>query len=82
MWWRVPIMTFTVAEALIVPLVDYSSQEPGQRRGKHAEHIDRRGFRQFLADVRGIDFDVMLEIKDKEKSALRAVVLASRGEWP
>jgi UV DNA damage endonuclease len=61
-----------------LPMVDYSSQEPGQRRGRHAEHIDRLGFRQFLADVRGIDFDVMLEIKDKEKSAREALALASR----
>jgi UV DNA damage endonuclease len=56
-------------------MVDYSSQEPGQRRGKHAEHIDRHDFRQFLGQARGIDCDVMLEIKDKERSALEAVAL-------
>jgi UV DNA damage endonuclease len=59
------------------PMVDYSSQEPGQRRGRHSEHIDQRDFRRFLADAQGIDCDVMLEIKDKEKSALKAMVLAS-----
>jgi len=56
-----------------LPMVDYSSQEPGQRRGRHAEHIDGRDFRRFLAQTRGINCDVMLEIKDKEKSALEAV---------
>jgi UV DNA damage endonuclease len=61
-----------------LPMVDYSSQEPGQRRGRHAEHIDRRDFRRFLAQARSIDCDVMLEIKDKEKSALEAVALASQ----
>ena len=60
------------------PMVDYSSQEPGQRRGRHAEHIDRRDFMRFLTHARGIDCDVMLEIKDKETSALDAVALASR----
>jgi UV DNA damage endonuclease len=60
-----------------LPMVDYSSQEPGQRRGRHREHIDRRDFRRFLADARDTDCDVMLEIKDKEKSALKAIALAS-----
>jgi UV DNA damage endonuclease len=60
------------------PMVDYSSQEPGQRRGRHAEHVDPRDFRRFLADARGVECDVMLEIKDKEKSALEASALASR----
>ena len=60
------------------PMVDYSSQEAGQRRGRHAEHIDPRNFRRFLAQAHCIDCDVMLEIKDKEKSALEAVVLVSQ----
>jgi UV DNA damage endonuclease len=59
-------------------MVDYSSQEAGQRRGRHAEHIDPRNFRRFLAQAHCIDCDVMLEIKDKEKSALEAVVLVSQ----
>ena len=56
-------------------MVDYSSQEPGQRRGRHVEHIDVRDFRKFLEAARGVDCDVMLEIKDKEKSALEALAL-------
>lgn len=59
-------------------MVDYSSQDPGQRRGRHAEQIDLRDFRRFLADARGVECDVMLEIKDKEKSALKAALLASQ----
>jgi UV DNA damage endonuclease len=55
------------------PMVDYSSQEPGQRRGRHAEHIARQDFRRFLVQARGVECDVMLEIKDKEKSALAAL---------
>ncbi len=57
------------------PMVDYSSQEAGQRRGRHAEHIDVRDFRKFLGAARGIECDVMLEIKDKDKSALEALAL-------
>jgi UV DNA damage endonuclease len=56
-----------------VPIVDYSEQQPGARRGAHAEAIDLARFRHFLAESRPIDCDVMLEIKDKERSALRAL---------
>ncbi len=61
-----------------IPMVDYSSQQPGGRPGKHAESIDTSHFKRFLRATRGIDFDVMLEIKDKEKSALAALAAAGR----
>jgi UV DNA damage endonuclease len=58
-----------------VPMVDYSSQEPGEQTRKHAETIDLAHFQQFLEAVRDVrvDCDLMLEIKDKEKSAVKAV---------
>ncbi|MEI7650351.1 MAG: UV DNA damage repair endonuclease UvsE, partial [Methanomicrobiales archaeon] len=59
-----------------IPMVDYSSQEPGKRMGAHAEHIVPEEFRQFLNETRMADFDIMLEIKDKEKSALSALDIA------
>ena len=59
-----------------IPMVDYSSQEPGRRVGAHAMHIVAEDFRQFLKETRPLDFDLMLEIKDKEKSALEALALA------
>jgi UV DNA damage endonuclease len=55
-----------------LPMVDYSSQKNGERSGSHAESIDLRDFAAFIATAGGLDFDIMLEIKDKEKSALRA----------
>lgn len=54
-------------------IVDYSEQKRGARRGTHAASIDLRKFRRFLAETGSIDFDVMLEIKDKERSALKAI---------
>ena len=53
-------------------MADYSSQKKGAPRGSHAETIDLRDFKKFLAAARPVDFDVMLEIKDKEKSARKA----------
>lgn len=59
-----------------IPMVDYSSQQKGRRAGAHAEHIDPEDFRSFLEASMAFDFDVMLEIKDKEKSALVALSIA------
>jgi UV DNA damage endonuclease len=61
------------------PMVDYSQPAPGKSRGSHADSIDIRSFRRFLSQSGPLDFDIMLEIKDKEKSALRAV-RAARGD--
>ncbi len=59
-----------------VPMVDYSSKMPGGFPGQHAESIDLHDFRAFLEATSKHDFDVILEIKDKEKSALKAVETA------
>jgi UV DNA damage endonuclease len=54
-------------------MVDYSSQKPNGKVGQHAESIDEADFRSFLENTKGFDFDIMLEIKDKEVSALKAL---------
>ncbi len=67
-------------------LLDYSSQQPNQRKGKHIDKIDEKHFEElicknfmFIKDPRAeeedryLDFDVMLEIKEKELSAIKAV---------
>ncbi|MDE2028010.1 MAG: UV DNA damage repair endonuclease UvsE [Candidatus Omnitrophica bacterium] len=56
-------------------MVDYSSQQPHAVTGKHAATIDINNFKEFILSSRRIDFDLMLEIKDKEKSALKALEL-------
>ncbi len=56
-----------------VLMVDYSSQKKGGRRGQHVESIDLKDFRGFIERTGRIEFDLMLEIKDKEKSALMAL---------
>jgi hypothetical protein len=35
-------------------------------------------FEKFISNTKGLDFDIMLEIKDKEKSATQARLLLDR----
>ncbi len=56
-------------------MVDYSLQARGKRKGTHAESMAGSKFKSFLRETEGFDFDLMLEIKDKEKSALKALKL-------
>ncbi|MET4075902.1 UV DNA damage repair endonuclease UvsE [Hymenobacter sp. UYCo722] len=66
-----------------VPMMDYSSQALGERKGKHTNDLVDDRFAAFLDDLHGLDFDIMLEIKNKEASALRAVaLLRERGLSP
>ena len=53
-------------------MVDYNDQEGGKRIGTHAYGYKDSSFRYFLHHTKQFDFDLMLEIKDKEKSAPKA----------
>ncbi len=61
------------------PIIDYSSQSKGERKGKHSKTIEINHFIKYYKLFKevfrkeAIDLDVMLEIKDKEKSALLAI---------
>jgi UV DNA damage endonuclease len=74
------LFTDTWKERDGLPMVDYSSQQSGARKGKHGETIDLERFRDFLEETKPFDFDGMLEIKDKEKSAIKAVEAASKDD--
>ncbi len=59
-----------------VLMVDYSSRNMAGASRKHADLIDLENFNWFLFETEPFDFDVMLEIKDKEKSAIKALEAA------
>lgn len=60
-----------------LPITDYSSQEKAKRKGSHAQTINLKNFQNFIEKTKGMDFDIMCEIKDKEKSALKALRMLS-----
>ncbi len=60
-----------------LPIVDYSSQEKGKRIGTHAKTIHINDFKRFIKETEGLQFDIMCEIKDKERSAMKALKLAN-----
>jgi len=60
-----------------IMMVDYSTQHPEKRPGSHADRINTEDFVRFLEVSRPFDMDIMLEIKDKEKSALAAAAIAA-----
>ena len=62
-----------------VPMVDYSSQEPNGLLRQHSETINLEDFGLFLKQTEPFDLDVMIEIKDKEKSAIKAIEYAT--DW-
>ena len=70
------LFTRTWKEEDGLPMVDYSFQRENSSKGKHAESINLEHFRSFLEETKPFDFDIMLELKDKEKSALEAVKVA------
>jgi len=57
------------------PIVHYSSEHLTKGKCKHAETINIENFYKFILKTKSYNFDIMLEIKDKEKSALKAVKL-------
>lgn len=55
-----------------VMMLEYSSQEPNFRKGKHASTLDEIKFKNFIFSTIDCSYDLMLEIKEKEKSVTRA----------
>jgi len=54
-------------------MIDYSNQKKGERKGTHTENINIKKFTEFIKETKALNLDIMLEIKDKEKSALKAI---------
>jgi UV DNA damage endonuclease len=50
--------------------IHYSNPWPGKPKGSHSQSVDVDAFAEFYAQVRDLDLDIMLEVKDKQESVL------------
>ncbi|EKE02859.1 MAG: putative UV endonuclease [uncultured bacterium] len=55
-----------------IPKIHYSSQKVGAKSGSHADSINMDDFIEFYFRFRDMDFDIMFETKDKERSVIEA----------
>jgi UV DNA damage endonuclease len=53
------------------PKIHYSNQWPGQPPGTHSKTISVQRFQAFYNGISDLDLDIMLEVKDKERSVLK-----------
>lgn len=58
--------------------IHYSQQEPGGRPGAHSQTIHMREFLRFFENVEDLDLDIMLEVKDKNISAVKCTLLTDQ----
>lgn len=62
--------------------VHFSTQAPGRRPGAHSESLDLEAFGAFAAAVGDLPLDCVLEVKDKERSVLRARAMLAAATDP
>ncbi|MFX0083543.1 MAG: UV DNA damage repair endonuclease UvsE [Candidatus Hodarchaeota archaeon] len=56
-----------------LPILHYSSKHLIKGKCRHADSININHFKKFIESTRNDDFDIMIEIKNKEVSALKAI---------
>ncbi|MFX0028708.1 MAG: UV DNA damage repair endonuclease UvsE, partial [Candidatus Hermodarchaeota archaeon] len=56
-----------------LPIIHYSSEHPIKGKCRHADSIDIIHFKNFIDLTKNYDFDIMIEIKNKEISTLQAI---------
>lgn len=59
--------------------IHYSQQHPGKKPGAHSGSIRIDEFRVFYEQLSGMDPDIMLEVKDKNLSALKCIHCMQNG---
>ncbi|WOO88067.1 UV DNA damage repair endonuclease UvsE [Mollicutes bacterium LVI A0039] len=55
------------------PKLHYSNQNPHKRIGAHSEYIYIDEFMRFYEQVKDLNVDIMLEVKDKNLSAIKCI---------
>ncbi len=60
--------------------IHYSQQDIEKRKGSHSKTIDSKEFCKFYRDLRRKDIDIMLEVKDKNISAIKCQNLITENQ--
>ncbi|HOP11623.1 MAG TPA: UV DNA damage repair endonuclease UvsE [Oscillospiraceae bacterium] len=70
------------------PKIHYSQQNPQKKPGAHSDFIRIDPFLNFIRPLSDLDVDIMLEVKDKNRSALKCLncishrgIAALEAEW-
>lgn len=58
-----------------IPKVHFSQQDPQKKKGSHAPYLFSEDFLSYIEETSSLDFDIMIELKDKDISALKAISL-------
>ena len=58
--------------------IHYSQQDKEKRRGSHSKTIDSKEFYEFYKSLKRDDIDIMLEVKDKNLSAIKCINLITK----
>jgi UV DNA damage endonuclease len=66
-------LTWKIADGR--PKIHYSQQDLGLRPGAHSRTVRVKAFNEFYQALAGRDLDIMLEVKDKNLSALKCMHL-------
>lgn len=53
--------------------IHYSQQDISKRSGSHSESIDLDIFNEFYQTIKNLNIDIMLEVKDKDLSAIKCI---------
>ena len=53
--------------------IHYSQQNPGKKPGAHSDSIRIKEFMEFYKKIKSKDIDIMLEVKDKNLSAIKCI---------
>lgn len=59
------------------PKIHYSQQAPNKKIGAHTQTINAEKFYEFYQSLADLEFDIMLEVKDKNRSAIKISLLLS-----
>lgn len=62
------------------PKIHYSQQDQGKRPGSHSATLDASGFLRFYSAISDRDLDIMVEVKDKNLSAIKCINAISAPE--